>query len=1021
MQAERDELVKHVFPQLRKLCEQRGVTWGEVDLRWGITTQQSERGETLPICLAEIERSRPYFIGLLGERYGWVPDEIPSELIEQEPWLAEQRERSVTELEILHGVLNNPEMAEHTFFYFRNPGFVDSLPEKQRAQYQELPIPEEIEKYGLEEAEQRTQARRNKLAALKERIRASGFPVREKYPTPQQLGQWILEDLIAVIERLYPEGSQPDALEREAADQEAFALSRVGVYIGTDFKRLYIRKDADFKRLDAHATGNGLPLVVLGESGLGKSALLANWAMSYRANPPRTVLPEKSLWKRITNPLRRTSPAQEQPLVLMHFIGATPGSTDWIAMLRRVMGEFKHKFNIEQEIPDKPDELRTAFVDWLHMAAARGRVVLILDGLNQLEDRDQAPDLVWLPPVIPNNVRLVLSTLPGRPLDELKRRGWPALEVQALNLNERRDLAVKYLKQYTKTLDQDFLDRVVAAQQTANPLYLRTLLEELRLFGVYEQLDERIRHYLSAGTPEQLYQKVLQRYEEDYQRDHEGLVREAMSLLWAARRGLSENELLELLGKDGEPLPHAYWSPLYLAAEQSLVIRSGLLNFSHDYLRQAVEQRYLPIEKDQHAAHLSLAAYFDSRELDARKVDELPWQLKNAEAWQQLYDLLAKPDVYESIANLSQFDMISYWAAVQSHSSLRIVDAYQPVIESPQQYLSYCLAIELLLDSNGHSVEASALLQKIIPIFRKEGDLHNLQAALGNQALILKARGDLDGAMRLHNEEEQICKELGDQNGLQACLGNKGLVLLQHNDFNGAMNLFKEQERICRNINNKFHLINSLNHQGVILQRQRSYGTALKLWKETERISRELGNKLQLASSLGNQATILHGQMKLKEALILLEEKEKLIEELGDSVSLAATLGNKANIFKDQGKLDQAMALHKKKEEICRNLNEYIGLSISLNNQATILFEQGYLLEAMEVHQEEEKICRAVNNKEGLQRSLGGQAEILFYMGYPFEALTLLKETKRLCNELGDREALENTLAFEVAILRRLR
>ena len=37
MQAEREELVKRVFPQLRKLCEARGVVWGEVDLRWGIT------------------------------------------------------------------------------------------------------------------------------------------------------------------------------------------------------------------------------------------------------------------------------------------------------------------------------------------------------------------------------------------------------------------------------------------------------------------------------------------------------------------------------------------------------------------------------------------------------------------------------------------------------------------------------------------------------------------------------------------------------------------------------------------------------------------------------------------------------------------------------------------------------------------------------------------------------------------------------------------------------------------------
>jgi len=76
MHAERDELTKRTFPQLRKLCEQRGVTWGEVDLRWGVTDEQKAEGKVLPICLAEIQRCRPYFVGLLGQRYGWVPDQI---------------------------------------------------------------------------------------------------------------------------------------------------------------------------------------------------------------------------------------------------------------------------------------------------------------------------------------------------------------------------------------------------------------------------------------------------------------------------------------------------------------------------------------------------------------------------------------------------------------------------------------------------------------------------------------------------------------------------------------------------------------------------------------------------------------------------------------------------------------------------------------------------------------------------------------------------------------------------------
>ena len=46
MQAERDHLLKFIFPELRKLCESRSVQWGEVDLRWGITDEQKSEGRS---------------------------------------------------------------------------------------------------------------------------------------------------------------------------------------------------------------------------------------------------------------------------------------------------------------------------------------------------------------------------------------------------------------------------------------------------------------------------------------------------------------------------------------------------------------------------------------------------------------------------------------------------------------------------------------------------------------------------------------------------------------------------------------------------------------------------------------------------------------------------------------------------------------------------------------------------------------------------------------------------------------
>ena len=57
---ERDLLVRQVFPALCARLKDRFVELVHVDLRCGVTVEQAERGEVLPICLAEIDRARPY-------------------------------------------------------------------------------------------------------------------------------------------------------------------------------------------------------------------------------------------------------------------------------------------------------------------------------------------------------------------------------------------------------------------------------------------------------------------------------------------------------------------------------------------------------------------------------------------------------------------------------------------------------------------------------------------------------------------------------------------------------------------------------------------------------------------------------------------------------------------------------------------------------------------------------------------------------------------------------------------------
>ncbi|HME31678.1 MAG TPA: tetratricopeptide repeat protein [Terriglobales bacterium] len=622
MQLERDELAKRIFPALRRVCEERCVTWGEVDLRWGVSSEEAAEGRVLPVCLAEIDRCRPYFIGLLGERYGFVPAEIPEELIAVEPWLAEHRDSSITELEILHAVLRDPIMSARAFFYFRDPGYVAAAPADMRAQYCEEPTEEEINEFGTAEAERRAAARRQKITALKDLIReryrtgSLAYAPREGYSDPRVLGQLVLADFTNLIDEIFPARAGVDPLDREAAEHEAFAASRC---------ELYVPRERDLSALDAHVEGDGPPLVVVGEAGVGKTALLANWA-------------------------RRQSKRVSETLLLQHYIGAIPSSTNSRGMVRRLMGEFDRRFGLGIEIPQTPAEMRLAFATVLHEVAAKGRVVLVIDALNQLEDSEQTSYLAWLPPTIPGNVRLIVSTYPGPALEELRRRGWPTLEITPLDEAEMRQLIKLYVtEKHGGQLTAQQIDCIAGAPQTTNPLYLRTVLEELRVFGAHARLDERIAHYLEAPTVPELYARVLARWEEDYERERPGLVRDAMSLLWAARTGLSETELLGLLGTGQEALPHACWSPLHLAAWESLMSRSGLLCFFHDALRQGVTARYLRTREAQCSAHATLARYFDATSRGVRRADELPWQQANAEEWDALTATLSDLDLLRDI------------------------------------------------------------------------------------------------------------------------------------------------------------------------------------------------------------------------------------------------------------------------------------------------------------------------------------------------------------------------------------
>jgi hypothetical protein len=301
----------------------------------------------------------------------------------------------------------------------------------------------------------------------------------------------------------------------------------------------------------------------------------------------------------------------------IHFIGGTPSSTRVEALLRRLLEDIRRAgaaptgARVASDLPGMREQLPS----WLEGLSVAGGGLVVLDALNQLSDPVER-ELAWWPEKWPKNILLVTSVLPGDALRAMEQRGWVTesntLTVQPLTPQQRRQVALEYLELFKKALEPRLLDRLLEAEQTRNPLFLRTVLEELRVRSSHEDLEARLTDMLQAATPAELFVRVLKNIERDFEQpDGSALVHRLFEIMGQARRGLSESELLQLLSLATrpveEPVARGLLAPVFLALEDSLVSRDGQLSFFHDYLRQAVEREYLDEESEQVESHRILA------------------------------------------------------------------------------------------------------------------------------------------------------------------------------------------------------------------------------------------------------------------------------------------------------------------------------------------------------------------------------------------------------------------------------
>lgn len=520
METERHELLTRVFPLFRQRCLERQVVFSEIDLRWGISEEDAQNGQTVQICLEEIERCRalgiqPFFIGFIAERYGWVPQSHELEKYWQStahsdnPYArrietALNASISVTELEMRFGFMDDGAAAQRVQLYFRHPDLTHTLANGGQNRRE-----------NFFESDPTSQ---QKLDRLKTAIRAHHADCMgiDGYRETGEFTEHVLQFLTAQLEALFPHETVPDEQQLKLHAQQCYALSRRESYVPL------VALKQQLQTWYAHSVAHiGLPeaeiqnrLALVGDSGRGKSAFMADVAAA-------TLFSES--------------------LTIAHFIGAD-GDTTLEGWRERVLETIMPWLPAGGDIPLANDARWLAFPECVAQAqVSMGKpIVLLLDAVNQLSHPESSLRQL---DALRFRARTLLVVTSTQSLPE----GWLTHPFPELTEEHRREAIALFLRQYSKKLPPALVESLVAAPACTNALFLRLVMEELRLHADHDSLARRVEtllHYSDAG---ELFLALLNEADRDFSAEGDSLASYATTLIAASRAGVSYEDLAALL------------------------------------------------------------------------------------------------------------------------------------------------------------------------------------------------------------------------------------------------------------------------------------------------------------------------------------------------------------------------------------------------------------------------------------------------------------------------------------------
>lgn len=486
MQRERDALRDIVLPRLRAFAAEYGTSVDMIDLRWGIDTndvpEDEQERKVLHSCMQEIDRCSPFFLSLLGDRYGYVLEGAAErELRNAYPSLPTGR--SLTELEILHALDNGGVNEQTALFYVRSIVNDSSLDEAIRNDF----ISRGDDAIRLERLKDLIHRR------FSEPLRRYDVSINENGAYDLTgFAEMVVSDVAERLTNLWgpkPRTSVKDldessfltVVRQTVSRQQAFAAQQAALFAG---RSQLVDNVLHFCERNDHRA-----LIIHGGSGSGKTALIAKVSSQLHA---------------------RCS----DRCVITIFCGHDTVTSSFSGMLNycsRLLFDHARAIGLISAMPTvggalvegSADAERHKFSYLLQVVCSDRPVILLVDGVDQLTSNHSFSPLDWLPGNLPHNCHVICTTASQDEQDiyrDLPRLDGATMIMPPLTGDDIRAMAVSMSANAHKELPaavMDLLMRLIDHDALQpNALYIRlTIWNMLSLSQAdYAKADAAVRH-----------------------------------------------------------------------------------------------------------------------------------------------------------------------------------------------------------------------------------------------------------------------------------------------------------------------------------------------------------------------------------------------------------------------------------------------------------------------------------------------------------------------------------------------